>query len=455
MEVVTPITSLWQPRSKRASRSTAGWLPKDVQRLAYSLKNMIWRASLWSIFFGILYVILLYKIYYLLNSRSYIFLELYSFTTGLFLLSRFPLAFFYEDDHSVTFADDRYPSVSFVIACKDEEDSIYKTIATCLDSKYPGKMECIAVDDGSTDKTYKEMLRCKKKYGRAVRVISFSKNKGKREAMAEGVLVAKGEIVIFVDSDSFVKPNAVKLIVEHFLTDEQVGAVSGNSLVENIKTNALTKMQSARYGVSFDVFKACESVFGTVTCCPGCFSAYRRVAIMNVLDRWRNQSFLGTRSTFGDDRSLTNYVLRTWKVIYCRSALASTIVPEHYKKFFKQQLRWKKSWIREGMNAGSFIWKKNPLASISFYINLFVPIFGPLIVIRALVWDMLIRGHAPVFFVGGILAMSLLFGIYYYLISMNKYWWYVMWFTLIYTIVLIWQMPYALVKLRDTSWGTR
>ena len=99
-------------------------------------------------------------------------------------------------------------------------------------------------------------------------------------------------------------------------------------------------MQDVRYYVAFRVLKAAESVFGAVTCCPGCFSAYRRQCVLPVLDRWLNQRFLGVRATFGDDRSLTNFLLRHYKVIYSSTAVATTVVPETHAQFLRQQLRW-------------------------------------------------------------------------------------------------------------------
>lgn len=413
------------------------------------------KAFLGSIFFILLYFVILYKLYFIFNSTFNLFLEAYTFFSGLFLISRLIIAYFYDDDHSIFISPKKYPSVSFVISCKNEEKSIEKTIDTCLESDYTGDVECIVVNDGSTDNTLAAMKRSKKKHGKKLTIISFPENRGKRAGMSEGIIKSKGEYIVFVDSDSFVKPDAVKHSIDHFLYDPKIGALSGNSLVHNHDTNTLTKMQSVRYGISYDIFKACESVFGTVSCCPGCFSVYRKEAIMKVLDKWRNQTFLGTRSTFGDDRSLTNFVLRSWKVIYCRKAMASTIAPETYKVFFKQQLRWKKSWLREGTNAGSFMWKKNIIAALSFYINLLIPIAGPIIVLRVFFYDFLIKGDTPFFFIAGILAMSFIFGVYYYFIFENKHWWRVLQFTLLYTFVLIWQMPYAVIKLKDTRWGTR
>ena len=96
----------------------------------------------------------------------------------------------------------------------------------------------------------------------------------------------------------------------------------------NLHDTWLTKMQAVRYFVAFKVVKAAESLFSAVTCCSGCFSAYRREAVMPHLEWWENQTFLGVESTFGDDRSLTNCVLRDWKVRYESQAVSHTIVPD-------------------------------------------------------------------------------------------------------------------------------
>lgn len=349
-----------------------------------------------------------------------------------------------------------YPDVSFIIAAKDEEESIFKTIQACMESDYSAQMECIVVDDGSTDGTLKEMKRASVAFGGdKIKVLSFDKNKGKREAMSEGLLLSKNEIVVFVDSDSFIAKNALQILVHQF-SDQKVGAASGFTGVANHETNILTKMQSIRYAISFDIFKSSESYFGTVTCCPGCFSAYRKKAVMPVMNKWRYQMFMGTRSTFGDDRSLTNFVLKNWKVVYSESARAITIVPDRYMKFLKQQLRWKKSWVREGFVASSFMWRKHPFAALSFYINLILPTIGPLVV--GWVLYMTIFSSSPQYlliFLTGVVTMGALFGTYLSITQKEKYWFYMPLFSIFYTMVMIWQMPYAVLTLRKTHWGTR
>jgi hyaluronan synthase len=396
------------------------------------------------LFFILFEAVIFYKLMQIFSVEHLWWVSLYTSVTTLFLLSRPIVTFFYKDRHTHRFGPERYPTVTFVIAAKNEEDAIYETIKTCIQSDYPSKMECIVVDDGSTDDTLAQMKRAQKDFEtKEVRfdVVSFAHNKGKREAMAYGISRANGDILVFVDSDSFVAPGAVKKLVDHFLRDPRIGAISGNTKVENHTTNMLTKMQAARYGISFDVFKVAESVFGTVTCCPGCFSAYRTDVARAIAPAWLERTVFGTKSTFGDDRSLTNFVLKAgWNVTYCRDAIATTIVPDTYKKFFKQQLRWKKSWIREGAcGAALFMWRKHPFAAASFYINLIIPIVSPFIVGAGLLSN-IIHGNLfmAMLFLASVSLMSLVFGLYEYLLSGNKYWFYAVPFSIFYSVVLEW-----------------
>ncbi len=431
----------------------------DIKSFFTNSKKVIFKYLLWIIAFAILYVIVEFKIILFIeyfDSPSQWFWKIYGLVATIFLLSRFLLADLYFDKHLSKFINGNYPSVSVIIAAKNEEDNIYRTIETVMVSNYPGELECIAVNDGSTDNTYLEMKKSAeaKFSNKRVHVISYAKNKGKREAMALGFNKSIGKIIVFIDSDSFVDKNGIKILVEHFIEDAKIGAATGNTGVENRDANLLTKMQSARYGVAYNIFKVSESIFGAVTCCSGCFSAYRRSAVEEVIEPWRNQKFLGSKSTFGDDRSLTNFILKNWKVIYCSTAYATTIVPDTFKVFLKQQLRWKKSWIREGWAASKFMWKKHPIAAMSFYANLILPVIGPFMVLYGLFLPTL-TGILPIFYIGGVIMMSFLFGIFYRLRTVNTVWWHVVFFSLFYIFILVWQMPYALFKLRDTSWGTR
>jgi len=400
----------------------------------------------------------LYKVLMLVNmAHSLSFWTFYSIIVTIFLISRIPYAYLHKDEHNKIYPDSTYPDVSIIIAAKNEEEGIFKTITTCINSKYSGEIECIVVNDGSTDGTQEEVLRARAFYGERVQLISFAENKGKREAMAVGINEAHYDIIVFVDSDSFLAANALRLIVEHFMANKRIGAVSGNTKVDNIDANVLTKMQSVQYAVSFDIYKASESVHSSVTCCPGCFSAYRKEAIKPLVHLWKEQKFLGSKGTFGDDRGLTNFVLRGWDIVYCEMAQASTTVPETFPVYWRQQLRWKKSWIREGTFAGMFMWKtRHPLASFAFYTNFSFPILGPILAATVLVTSIETRNPLLfIIFMSSFLLLGLVFALFVRVYRGTKYWMYMPIFSLLFITVFIWQMPYALLTLRDTRWGTR
>ena len=306
----------------------------------------------------------------------------YSTLVATYLLSRFVLAMQYTPP---TISDPRpeiFPRVTIVIPGMNEEDAIERTIRAAAASDYPAELlEIIAIDDGSTDRTGEIMLEMQREYEN-VRAIIFPQNLGKREGMATGIIEGKGEVIVFIDSDSRVARSAIRRVAQYFAYPE-VGAVSGIVDVDNKKANILTKMQTVRYFVAFDVVKAAEARFGAVPCCSGVFSAYRREAAEQVLPEWLAQSFLGTKSTYGDDRSLTNHVLKyRWKVLYAPDARAKTVVPETMKQFLRQQLRWKKSWIRESLAASRFMWKGHPINAALFYSSIILTFMAPHVILR-------------------------------------------------------------------------
>lgn len=378
------------------------------------------------------------------------FVNAYSITVGVFIMSRFILAAFYHAPPDVGFQ----PSAAVVVACRNEGDSIGKTIGRIYHEGYPhDRLEVIAVNDGSTDNTLEEMQAAQGRHPTLV-VVDFEDNKGKRHGMAIGALLARGEFLIYVDSDSFLNPGAIRKVLQG-LVDPTVAAVSGHTDVENVSVNALTKMQDVRYFVSYRVMKAAESLFGAVSCCPGCFSAYRKSCVLNVLDRWLNQRFLGRYCTFGDDRSLTNYLLSKYRILYDDEALATTIVPEKWGKYVRQQARWKRSWIREFFFAGRWMWQKHPIAAISWYAMALLPLIAPLVMFIALVIGPIFYHRPTSFYIGGVLLVTLLWSFYYLEKTSRPHWWSGFLFTITYALFFSWQGYYALATVRMTKWGTR
>lgn len=379
------------------------------------------------------------------------FLASYSLLASVFIMTRLFISLFYKLPPD----EKHYPTFSVVITAMNEQECITETIDTCFASRYPPELfEVIAVDDGSTDATWDRMVECQKRYGdKRLRLIRFEKNRGKRHAMADGAEAAAGEILLYVDSDTFCDPEAMYRIAQPF-KDPRVGAVAGHILV-NIQDNYISKMESVRYYVSHRVNKAGEGVFGCVTCCPGAFSAYRRSAVMEVLHSWLNQKFLGVQATFGDDRSLTNYILKSYKVMYHDRARARTNVPERWMKFFKQQLRWKKSWSRETLVATRFMYQEHPVAAFQYYVGVGLSLLSPFIVTNAVVLNPLMRDGTGWYFLGGLILTYLFMTCVCFYHTRTKYWAYGITFAVLYIGLFAWQNYYAMLTINKTKWGTR
>ena len=396
-------------------------------------------------------------IYFKFNKWLY----LYSIIAASFLLSRYLFGALYRP---VPIDIDYTPGVTVIIPCFNEEKWIARTILSCINQDYPiDKLEVIVADDCSNDKSVeviKQTIEELKIEGARFDVADRLKylvqpeNRGKREALCEGVKIAKHDLVVFVDSDSFLDPFAIRHLVQPF-RDPKMGGVAGRTDVANTYTNYLTKMQSVRYYIAFRVMKAAEAYFDTVTCLSGPLSCYRKQIIIDNMDRWLNQRFLGQKATFGDDRAMTNIVLNEYRTSYQDTAYCSTIVPNDNKVFLKQQMRWKRSWLRESIMAGKFMWRKEPFASLFFYIGLIVPVAAPIVVIYNLVYVPIAQRIFPTTFLVGLFLMSGLMSVVQLLLRRSSTWIYGFVFCIYYELILLWQMPVAWFTFWKSTWGTR
>jgi len=396
-------------------------------------------------------------IYFKYNATLYA----YSLIAAAFLLSRYLFGALYRD---VPINPHYTPGVSIIIPCFNEEQWIHRTILSCVNQDYPvDRLEVIVVDDCSKDRSaerIREVIELihkeAERFGTKDRVKMhvLPENGGKRVALVKGVEMAKHNLVVFVDSDSFLEPNAIRHLVQPF-QDPKMGGVAGRTDVENKFTNSITKLQTVRYYIAFRIMKAAESWFDSVTCLSGPLSCYRKELVMKHADAWLTQKFLGQPATFGDDRSMTNFILRTHRTGYQDKAICSTIVPSNMGVFLKQQMRWKRSWLRESLRASSFIWRKEPFMAVFFLIGLIVPIAAPVIVVYNLIYVPLVHQVFPGTFLMGLLLMAMLMSLAHLFFRKSKLWIFGIVFCLFYEFVLLWQMPVAWVTFWKSTWGTR
>lgn len=418
------------------------------------------------------------------DSERDIFLYVYGIavTSGIFILFAVRYAF-YRDPYTV--ACERLQSappqaqqfVSIMVAAYNEEAHITECIDSLLAQHYQYR-EIIVVDDASTDNTKRVLDRY---IGMTnVHILSLPKNVGKKRALAEAILRARGSIFVFTDSDSVLLPDAVEKVAAIFATHADVGGISGHSRARNAEKNVLTRIQDTWYEGQFSVRKAYESVFGAVTCVSGPLAAFRREAVFNLIPAWINDHFLGSEFKFATDRTKTALVLANrhftpkvraaypnspfvvneyhpphdWRVVYSKSARAQTRVPETWKSLFRQQIRWKKSFLRNLFLTGGFYWKKPLPAALMYYLRCVFVLIGPFVVFRHLIWLPLNGNtYSAILYVSGILFVGSLFALAHKIERPDENGWaYRPLMNFLSTFILSWLIFYSIITIKKMTW---
>lgn len=240
-----------------------------------------------------------------------------------------------------------WPSVDVVVPCFNEDPSLLEACCRSVAGQnYPGPVRVWLVDDGSRNRS--ALLAVYERWAeRGWEVRLLDGNVGKRAAQNEAVRRGTGELVVLMDSDTVLAPDAIRQAAAAF-GDDQVGALSGSVGVLNAPTNLLTRLIHHRYRLRFQVERPAQGFFTSLLCCSGPFAVYRRSLLAGLWQRYLTQTFGGVRCTNGDDLHLTNLVLATGhQVLHEPRAIASTSVPRSLGQYLRQQVRWNRSFYRE------------------------------------------------------------------------------------------------------------
>ena len=163
------------------------------------------------------------------------------------------------------------PTVSVVIAARNEECSIVGRIGNLLAQEYPAdKLEIVIVSDGSEDRTV-EMARGA---AQRVRVVELPQSQGKAAALNQGVARAGGEILLLCDARQIFEVDAIRQLVANF-RDPQVGCVSGELMLHRDGADGIQVEMGAYWRYEKWIRKA-ESASGSVVGATGAIYAMRR-----------------------------------------------------------------------------------------------------------------------------------------------------------------------------------
>ena len=220
------------------------------------------------------------------------------------------------------------PKVCAVIPAYNEERVIEKTVRSVLASDY-GRIDVYVVDDGSADRTA-EVVETAFRSDRRVHLLRQS-NSGKAAALNRGIAAVNCELLLLLDADTLVAPDAVRLMARHF-SDPRVAAVSGNTRVGNV-TNLITRCQKVEYIRDFNLIKNGMSRLRCMAVVPGALGMWRRTALMEA------GGF--STQTLGEDRDMTMALLRAdRRVRFEPLAFSRTEAPATLRAFLRQRFRW-------------------------------------------------------------------------------------------------------------------
>ncbi len=351
------------------------------------------------------------------------------------------------------------PQLTVIIPAYNEGAMVLQSIESVIGADYPpDRLEILVIDDGSCDDTWEHISTAVRRYSGRITALRQTRNLGKREALALGFARARGQILATIDSDSVIERDTLLALVGPF-SDARVGAVAGKVMVYNRALGVIPRMLHVRFIIQFDMLRAGESVYRTVYCCPGALSAYRATAVRQVLARWKSQTFLGSRCTFGEDRAMTNYLLEEgYDSLYQRTAVVRTVVPTRYRKLCNMLLRWDRSYVREELRFARIACRRPWQTRLpALFDRVVTDAAVPMSLASLGVTPVVIAMHPAIVgpMVCLIVGMSFFQVLYYLRSERSLHCLYGVFYAYYAAIALFWIFPYAIATVRARGWLTR
>ncbi|KAI6374377.1 Chitin synthase 4 [Pyricularia grisea] len=287
------------------------------------------------------------------------------------------------------------------------------------------------------------------------------------------------EIVLMVDADTKVFPDSLTHMISAMVKDPEIMGLCGETKIANKRDSWVSAIQVFEYFISHHLAKSFESVFGGVTCLPGCFCMYRIkapkgaqnywVPILanpdvvehyseNVVDTLHKKNLL----LLGEDRYLTTLMLRTFpkrKQVFVPQAVCKTTVPDSFMVLLSQRRRWINSTIH---NLMELILVRDLCGTFCFSMQfvIFIELIGTLVLPAAIAFTFYviiisIVNQPPQII--PLVLLALILGLPAVLIIVTAHSWsYVLWMFIYLLSLPVWNfvLPvYAFWKFDDFSWG--
>jgi biofilm PGA synthesis N-glycosyltransferase PgaC len=269
----------------------------------------------------------------------------------------------------------QYPSVSILIPCHNEAENIRETIHYCLKQDYPS-YDIIAINDGSCDKTLEILLDLANRHSQ-LRVINLANNQGKAIALRTASLLSENEILICIDGDALLSPDATLWMVRHFMEDVDVGAVTGNPRIRN-RSTLLGRIQVGEFSAIVGLIKRAQRVYGRIFTISGVIGAFRKSALHQV-------GYWSPDMVTEDIDISWKLQLAGWSIRFEPNALCWVLMPETLVGLWKQRSRWAQGGVEVLLRYFRQMWQWRSLRMWPLYAESVVSLIWSFLVLLAII----------------------------------------------------------------------
>lgn len=257
------------------------------------------------------------------------------------------------------------PTTSVIIPVVDEPEDLFRSVLTRITEQNP--TEIIVVINGPRNHALEKVCA-----DLGVRWV-WTEVPGKRNALRIGVGLATGEIAVLVDSDTLWTADTLRELVKPF-RDPTVGGVTTRQRILDPGRSVLTRWADWLENVRNEYSMPAMSVLGTVGCLPGRTIAFRREILVQCMDKFLSERFLGVFLEVSDDRTLTNYTLMAgYRTVYQSSALVHTDAPTKLAKLIRQQYRWARGSQYNTLRMLWWMLRHTPVLAVFYVSDIVVP----------------------------------------------------------------------------------
>ncbi|KDN43897.1 glycosyltransferase family 2 protein [Tilletiaria anomala UBC 951] len=291
-----------------------------------------------------------------------------------------------------------------------------------------------------------------------------------------GIDPAFYEYVLTVDADTSVEEDSLNRLVAVAADDSRIIALCGETKLDNEEGSWWTMIQVYEYFISHNLAKAFESLFGSVTCLPGCFSLYRvrsadkgRPLFVssriiddyseNKVDTLHKKNLL----SLGEDRYLTTLLLKhfpAFRTKFTADAHSHTSAPDRWGILLSQRRRW----INSTVHNLAELMLMAELCGFCFFsmrfivfIDLLGTIAAPATVIYLIYLIVEVTtGNGPLPIIS-IVMIGAVYGLQAFIFLLKRQWQYIGWMVIYILAYPVWSffLPmYSFWHMDDFSWGT-